>query len=92
MYTKEEIYIGADLDLLADAGMNIQDIANAVNQYDSKQALGNITGAKSEFRIQAQDNISLVNDLKTTFKNRRLQKALRLEDVATLINCRWILL
>ena len=62
--TKEEIYIGANLDLLADAGMNIQDIANAVNQYDSKQALGNITGAKSEFRIQAQDNISLVNDLK----------------------------
>ena len=30
--TKEEIYIGANLDLLADAGMNIQDIANAVNQ------------------------------------------------------------
>ncbi len=82
--TKEEIYIGADLDLLADAGMNIQDIANAVNQYDSKQAVGNITGAKSEFRIQAQDNISLVNDLKKLpLKIIGDFQALRLEDVAT---------
>ena len=82
--TKEEIYIGANLDLLADAGMNIQDIANAVNQYDSKQALGNITGAKSEFRIQAQDNISLVNDLKKLpLKIIGDFQALRLEDVAT---------
>ena len=82
--TKEEIYIGANLDLLADAGMNIQDIANAVNQYDSKQALGNITGAKSEFRIQAQDNISLINDLKKLpLKIIGDFQALRLEDVAT---------
>ena len=82
--TKEEIYIGVNLDLLADAGMNIQDIANAVNQYDSKQALGNITGAKSEFRIQAQDNISLVNDLKKLpLKIIGDFQALRLEDVAT---------
>ena len=82
--TREEIYIGANLDLLADAGMNIQDIANAVNQYDSKQALGNITGAKSEFRIQAQDNISLVNDLKKLpLKIIGDFQALRLEDVAT---------
>ena len=82
--TKEEIYIGANLDLLADAGMNIQDIANAVNQYDSKQALGNITGVKSEFRIQAQDNISLVNDLKKLpLKIIGDFQALRLEDVAT---------
>ncbi len=82
--TKEEIYIGANLDLLADAGMNIQDIANSVNQYDSKQALGNITGAKSEFRIQAQDNISLVNDLKKLpLKIIGDFQALRLEDVAT---------
>ena len=82
--TKEEIYIGANLDLLADAGMNIQDIANAVNQYDSKQALGNITSAKSEFRIQAQDNISLVNDLKKLpLKIIGDFQALRLEDVAT---------
>ena len=82
--TKEEIYIGANLDLLADAGMNIQDIANAVNQYDSKQAIGNITGAKSEFRIQAQDNISLVNDLKKLpLKIIGDFQALRLEDVAT---------
>ena len=82
--TKEEIYIGANLDLLAVAGMNIQDIANAVNQYDSKQALGNITGAKSEFRIQAQDNISLVNDLKKLpLKIIGDFQALRLEDVAT---------
>ena len=64
--------------------MNIQDIANAVNQYDSKQALGNITGAKSEFRIQAQDNISLVNDLKKLpLKIIGDFQALRLEDVAT---------
>ena len=82
--TKEEIYIGADLDLLADAGMNIQDIAEAVNQYDSKQAVGNITGSKSEFRIQAQDNISLVNDLKKLpLKIIGDYQALRLEDVAT---------
>ncbi len=82
--TKEEIYIGVNLDLLADAGMNIQDIANAVNQYDSKQALGNITGAKSEFRIQAQDNISLINDLKKLpLKIIGDFQALRLEDVAT---------
>ena len=82
--TKEEIYIGANLDLLADAGMNIQDIAEAVNQYDSKQAVGNITGSKSEFRIQAQDNISLVNDLKKLpLKIIGDYQALRLEDVAT---------
>ncbi len=82
--TKEEIYIGADLDLLADSGMNIQDIANAVNQYDSKQAVGNITGPKSEFKIQAQDNISLVNDLKKLpLKIIGDFQALRLEDVAT---------
>ena len=82
--TKEEIYIGADLDLLADAGMNIQDIAEAINQYDSKQAVGNITGSKSEFRIQAQDNISLVNDLKKLpLKIIGDYQALRLEDVAT---------
>ena len=82
--TKEEIYIGADLDLLADAGMNIQDITEAVNQYDSKQAVGNITGSKSEFRIQAQDNISLVNDLKKLpLKIIGDYQILRLEDVAT---------
>ena len=82
--TKEEIYIGADLDLLADAGMNIQDIAEAVNQYDSKQAVGNITSNQSEFRIQAQDNISLVNDLKKLpLKIIGDYQALRLEDVAT---------
>ena len=82
--TKEEIYIGADLDLLADAGMSIQDIAKAINSYDSKQAIGNITGEKSEFRIQAQDNISLVNDLKKLpLKLIGDYQALRLEDVAT---------
>ena len=54
------------------------------NQYDSKQAVGNITGAKSEFRIQAQDNISLVNDLKKLpLKIIGDFQALRLEDVAT---------
>jgi multidrug efflux pump subunit AcrB len=82
--TKEEIYIGADLDSLADAGMNIQDIAKVIEQFDSKQAVGNITGQKSEFRIQAQDNISLVGDLKKLpLKIIGDYQALRLEDVAT---------
>lgn len=82
--TKEEIYVGADVDLLTDAGMNIQSIASAIDQYDSKKAIGNIVGQVSEFRIKAQDNISLVNDLKKLpLKITNDYQIVRLEDVAT---------
>jgi multidrug efflux pump subunit AcrB len=82
--TKEEIFIGADLDLLTDAGMNIQSIATAIDRYDSKRAIGNIVGQDSEFRIKAQDNISLINDLKKLpLQISDDYQAIRLEDVAT---------
>ena len=82
--TKEEIFVGADLDLLTDAGMNIQSIAIAIDQYDSKRAIGNIVGQDAEFRIKAQDNISLINDLKKLpLKISDDYQAIRLEDVAT---------
>ena len=81
---KEEIYIGANLDLLADAGMNIQSIAIAIDNYDSKQAIGNIVGQGSEFRIKAQDNITLTNDLKKLpLSVTEDYQIIRLEDVAT---------
>ena len=82
--TKEEIFVGADLDLLADAGMNIQSIAIAIDRYDSKRAIGNIVGQDAEFRIKAQDNIALINDLKKLpLKISDAYQAIRLEDVAT---------
>ena len=82
--TKEEIFVGADLDLLTDAGMNIQSIATAIDRYDSKRAIGNIVGQGSEFRIKAQDNITLVNDLrKLPLKTLDAYQIIRLEDVAT---------
>ena len=82
--TKEEIFVGADLDLLTDAGMNIQSIAIAIDRYDSKRAIGNIVGQDAEFRIKAQDNISLINDLKKLpLKISDDYQAIRLEDVAT---------
>ena len=82
--TKEEIFVGADLDLLTDAGMNIQSIAIAIGRYDSKRAIGNIVGQDAEFRIKAQDNISLINDLKKLpLKISDDYQAIRLEDVAT---------
>ena len=82
--TKEEIFIGADLDLLTDAGMNIQSIATAIDRYDSKRAIGNIVGQDSEFRLKAQDNISLINDLKKLpLQISDDYQAIRLEDVAT---------
>ena len=82
--TKEEIFVGADLDLLTDAGMNIQSIAIAIDQYDSKRAIGNIVGQDAEFRIKAHDNISLINDLKKLpLKISDDYQAIRLEDVAT---------
>jgi len=82
--TKEEIFVGADLDLLTDAGMNIQSIATAIDRYDSKRAIGNIVGQGSEFRIKAQDNITLVNDLrKLPLKTLDGYQIIRLEDVAT---------
>ena len=82
--TKEEIFIGADLDLLTDAGMNIQSIATTIDRYDSKRAIGNIVGQDSEFRIKAQDNISLINDLKKLpLQISDDYQAIRLEDVAT---------
>ena len=82
--TKEEIFVGADLDLLTDAGMNIQSIAIAIDRYDSKRAIGNIVGQDAEFRIKAQDNISLINDLKKLpLKISDAYQAIRLEDVAT---------
>jgi|TARA_B100001094_G_scaffold66517_1_gene62700 multidrug efflux pump subunit AcrB len=81
--SKEEIYIGADLDLLADAGMNLESLAVAIRQYDSKQAIGNIVGKDSEFRIKAQDNVSVINDLKKLpLKVIGDYQTLRLEDVA----------
>ena len=81
---KEEIFVGADLDLLTDAGMNIQSIAIAIDRYDSKRAIGNIVGQDAEFRIKAQDNISLINDLKKLpLKISDDYQAIRLEDVAT---------
>ena len=82
--TKEEIFVGADLDLLTDAGMNIQSIAIAIDRYDSKRAIGNIVGQDAEFRIKAHDNISLINDLKKLpLKISDDYQAIRLEDVAT---------
>ncbi len=82
--TQEEIFVGADLDLLTDAGMNIQSIATAIDRYDSKRAIGNIVGQGSEFRIKAQDNIRLVNDLrKLPLKTLDANQIIRLEDVAT---------
>jgi multidrug efflux pump subunit AcrB len=82
--TKEEIFVGADLDLLTDAGMNIQSIAIAIDRYDSKRAIGNIVGQDAEFRIKANDNISLINDLKKLpLKISDDYQAIRLEDVAT---------
>ena len=82
--TKEEIFVGADLDLLTDAGMNIQSIAIAIDQYDSKRAIGNIVGQDAEFRIKAKDNISLINDLKKLpLQISDDYQAIRLEDVAT---------
>ena len=82
--TKEEIFVGADLDLLTDAGMNIQSIAIAIDRYDSKRAIGNIVGQDAEFRIKAKDNISLINDLKKLpLKISDDYQAIRLEDVAT---------
>ena len=82
--TKEEILVGADLDLLTDAGMNIQSIAIAIDRYDSKRAIGNIVGQDAEFRIKAKDNISLINDLKKLpLKISDDYQAIRLEDVAT---------
>ena len=82
--TQEEIFVGADLDLLTDAGMNIQSIATAIDRYDSKRAIGNIVGQSSEFRIKAQDNIRLVNDLrKLPLKTLDANQIIRLEDVAT---------
>ena len=82
--TKAEIFIGADLDLLTDAGMNIQSIATAIDRYDSKRAIGNIVGQDSEFRLKAQDNISLINDLKKLpLQISDDYQAIRLEDVAT---------
>ena len=82
--TQEEIFVGADLDLLTDAGMNIQSIATAIDRYDSKMAIGNIVGQGSEFRIKAQDNIRLVNDLrKLPLKTLDANQIIRLEDVAT---------
>lgn len=81
---KEEIFVGADLDLLADAGLNLQTIAAAIDGYDSKRAIGNVVSKDSEFRVRAQDNMSLTNDL------RRLplivtsdSNIIRLGDVAT---------
>lgn len=81
---KEEIFVGVDLDLLADAGLNIQTIAAAIDGYDSKRAIGNVVSKDSEFRVRAQDNMSLTNDL------RRLplivtsdSNIIRLGDVAT---------
>ena len=82
--TKEEIYVGADLDLLTDAEMNLQSIAIAIDQYDSKRAIGNIVGQGSEFRIKAQDNIALIDDLrKLPLKIVDDYHVVRLEDVAT---------
>jgi multidrug efflux pump subunit AcrB len=82
--TQEEIFVGADLDLLTDAGMNIQSIATAIDRYDSKRAIGNIVGQGSEFRIKAQDNIRLVNDLrKLPLKTLDANQIIILEDVAT---------
>ena len=82
--TQEEIFVGADLDLLTDAGMNIQSIATAIDRYDSKRAIGNIVGQGSEFRIKAQYNIRLVNDLrKLPLKTLDANQIIRLEDVAT---------
>ncbi|MDB2553898.1 efflux RND transporter permease subunit [Porticoccaceae bacterium] len=82
--TQEEIFVGADLHLLTDAGMNIQSIATAIDRYDSKRAIGNIVGQGSEFRIKAQDNIRLVNDLrKLPLKTLDANQIIRLEDVAT---------
>lgn len=82
--TKEEIYVGADLDLLTDAEMNLQSIAIAIDQYDSKRAIGNIVGQGSEFRIKAQDNIALIDDLrKLPLKVVDDYQVVRLEDVAT---------
>jgi len=82
--TQEEIFVGADLDLLTDAGMNIQSIATAIDRYDSKRAIGNIVGQGSEFRIKAEDNIRLVNDLrKLPLKTLDANQIIRLEDVAT---------
>ena len=82
--TKEEIFVGADLDLLTDAGMNIQSIAIAIDRYDSKRAIGNIVGQDAEFRIKAKDNIALINDLKKLpLKISDAYQAIRLEDVAT---------
>ena len=82
--TKEEIFVGADLDLLTDAGMNIQSIAIAIDRYDSKRAIGNIVGQDAEFRIKAHDNISLINDLKKLpLQISDDYQAIRLEDVAT---------
>ena len=82
--TQEEIFVGADLDLLTDAGMNIQSIATAIDRYDSKRAIGNIVGQGSEFRIKAQDNIRLVNDLrKLPLITLDANQIIRLEDVAT---------
>ena len=82
---KEEIYIAADLDLLADTGMDIASIAKAISDYDSKQAIGNITSDNSEFRIKAQDNISSLDDLrKLPLKVIGDFQTLRLEDVSTI--------
>lgn len=82
--TKEEIYVGVDLDLLTDAGMSIQSIAVAIDDYDSKRAIGNIVGQDSEFRVKAQDNIAIVNDLrKLPLQALNDYQILRLEDLAT---------
>ena len=82
--TKEEIYVGVDLDLLTDAGMSIQSIALAIDDYDSKRAIGNIVGQDSEFRVKAQDNIAIVNDLrKLPLQALNDYQILRLEDLAT---------
>lgn len=83
--TKEEIYVAADLDLLTDADMNIQSLADAIGQYDSKRAIGNIVGPDLEFRVKAEDNIALVADLrKLPIKVLNDYQLIRLEDVATI--------
>jgi len=82
--SKEEIFIGADPDLLADAGMNIQTIAAAIDGYDSKRAIGNAVGKDSEFRIRAKDNISLTSDLrKLPLRVTDDYQTIRLGDVAS---------
>lgn len=82
--TREEVYVGADLDLLTSAGMNIESLAVAIGEYDSRQPIGNIVDRGTEFRVVAKDNISLINDLKKLpLKSSVDYQITKLEDVAS---------